>query len=177
MNYRRNSAAPRAGYALYCNSGCCLGVAARILLARRAVLESLRAGVADARGRRTASNQGGYVGKAIMKRGSWNEKQDGTFQFSAFLSVRVRDCRPAFCVCQKAALWCSCAGCAVSRGKADMRRTARIALAPGDPTGQWCVGSWVVALSVTFTSLRNLHPSRWLRPVESTVPWHSPELN
>ncbi len=54
------------------------------------------------------------------------EKQaKALFQFSALLSARVRERRPAFCFCQKAALWC---GCALSWGKADLRRTAKTAL-------------------------------------------------
>ncbi len=56
-------------------------------------------------------------------------KAKAVFQFSALLSARVRERWPAFCFCQKAALCCGCASCALSWGKADLRRTAETALA------------------------------------------------
>ncbi len=73
-------------------------------------------------------------GRDAVKR-KVGEAQRALFQFSALLSARVRERRPAFFFCQKAALWCGCAGCALSRGKADLRRTAKtaLALAPGRP--------------------------------------------
>ncbi len=55
------------------------------------------------------------------------EAQRALFQLPALLSARVRESRPAFCFCPKAALWCGCASCALSRGKADLRRTAETA--------------------------------------------------
>ena len=74
-------------------------------------------------------------------------KAKAVFQFMALLSAHVRERRPAFCFCQKAALWCGCAGCALRRGKADLRRTAKMALAPGRPDRlvvRWVLGRCVV---------------------------------
>ncbi len=47
-------------------------------------------------------------------------------------SARIRERRPAFCVCQKAALWCTCAGRVLSRGCADLRRaTTKVSATTG----------------------------------------------
>ena len=107
-----------------------LGIAAgNLKLQKGTVLEPRGAGVADARGRRAASPPGGWVVKAKNEVvfGVWKAK--ALFRISALLSARVRERRSAFCFCQKAALWCGCASCALSWGKADLRRTAEIALA------------------------------------------------
>ena len=74
-----------------------------------------------------------YVHGWIKSEKLAGEAQRALFQISALLSARVRERRPAFCFCKKAALWCGCAGCALRRGKADLRKTAQTALAPGRP--------------------------------------------
>ncbi len=82
------------------------------------------------------------------------EAHRALFQFSALLSARVRERRPAFCFCQKAALWCGCADFALSRGKADLRRTAKTAL-------QNCSSRETRPLSVCALGLESLRrPSR-----------------
>ena len=48
--------------------------------------------------------------------------QSGFIYISVLLSAPIRERRPAFCVCQKAALWCTCAGRVLSRGCADLWR-------------------------------------------------------
>ncbi len=88
-----------------------LGIAARKLKWQRGpcLKEPRGAGVADARGRRATSPPGGWMVKAKMEWFLVFGKAKALFQFSALFPARVRERRPAFCFCQKAALWCGCA--------------------------------------------------------------------
>ncbi len=115
-------------------------------MAKETVLEPRGAGVADGRGRRESPEWVGGKSENEVVFGVWKSK-GALFQFSALLSARVRERRPAFCFGQKTALWCSCAGCALSRGKADLRRTAYAALAPARSDRReerWILGRCVV---------------------------------
>ena len=66
------------------------------------------------------------VAKSYIK----NEVVFGVWESKGFASIFGASFRrPALCFCQKAALWYGCASCALTRGKADLRRTAGTALA------------------------------------------------
>ena len=96
---------------------------------------SLRgAGVANALGRRAAGPQSGLA-KSKNEVGTVRViKAASSVSVSALLFARVRERRPALYFCQKAALWCSCAGRALSQGHFPLWSLARqLRSSPWDP--------------------------------------------
>jgi hypothetical protein len=86
--------------------------------------------------------------------------KSGFISISVLLSVRIRERRPAFCGCQKAALWRTCAGRVLSRGCADLLRATTMYQRQLDGTASVEVGSWVLRRPSRLPRCRNPHQLR-----------------